>query len=564
MRHSKMTKPAVIFQEHRTLILFLMGMLLGSVVFLIFYGGWILVPTHDAWVVSTDGDMTQHQLGWLFYRKTPWRFPIGLIEGISSDGPVSCMYTDSIPVFAIFFKLLSPILPEHFQYMGLWGISCYALQGGFSMLILYSFRRSVIFSALGSIFYITFPGMIDRFYHHDALMAQWLILWGILLCVKQDKKWKHRSAPVILWTLNTVSAVLIHAYYIPMVYMIMLAYIFIDVFKYKKKLRAAAVFISSTVFSVITMWVIGGFYGKGSVSDGGLGTCSANLNSLFNSFNHSPILKPLPVNQGQSEGLGYLGAGMLLLAFTAFISASLKLFASPTPLKSLKSTCARYRNEIAAYSIVFLLSLFAAASPVCTFGHHTIYSIEYPQVIWELLSIYRCSGRFIWVAGELFMTAAFYLLSKQDAKRIASILIALCLIVQSYDLHLWIKHKKKRLERGSVCVEQLRDKRWDTLFSEADEIVFAPLPRDFVVYRKLYFVFAEAALKYDLPISSFSMARTDYETLRDYADDKLSELYNGTAGDELFVFFRKEDVPEKSSDYEIFAMDGYYAARKRK
>lgn len=45
---------------------------------------------------------------------------------------VSVLYTDSIPLFAIFFKALSPLLPETFQYFGLFGLMCYMLNGGFA------------------------------------------------------------------------------------------------------------------------------------------------------------------------------------------------------------------------------------------------------------------------------------------------------------------------------------------------------------------------------------------------------------------------------------------------
>lgn len=38
-------------------------------------------------------------------------------------------YTDSVPLLAILFRLLSPILPTTFQYFGLYTLCCYILQG---------------------------------------------------------------------------------------------------------------------------------------------------------------------------------------------------------------------------------------------------------------------------------------------------------------------------------------------------------------------------------------------------------------------------------------------------
>lgn len=62
--------------------------------------------------------------------------------------PVSIVYTDSIPLFALLFKILSPLLPANFQYFGLFELLSYALMGGFGALFVRAFQkeaRSVCF-----------------------------------------------------------------------------------------------------------------------------------------------------------------------------------------------------------------------------------------------------------------------------------------------------------------------------------------------------------------------------------------------------------------------------------
>ena len=60
---------------------FLLGGLAGMLVFIACYGVSILDVTNDAWLLSGE-DITQHYIGWKFYRASEWTFPIGQIQGI--------------------------------------------------------------------------------------------------------------------------------------------------------------------------------------------------------------------------------------------------------------------------------------------------------------------------------------------------------------------------------------------------------------------------------------------------------------------------------------------------
>lgn len=556
-----MEKIRKLFDKYEKSTIFIVGAILGAIVFLCFYGAWIIIPTHDSWTLGQEGDMTQHQIGWLFYRRTPWRFPIGLTEGLSSDGAVSCMYTDSIPLFAVVFKLFSPLLPEHFQYMGIWGICCYMMQGGMASLLLYTFRKNRIFSAVGSIFYSAFPAMLDRFYHHDALMAQWLILMGIYACAVQGQMKDRKLKPVAYWTVNSVLAVVIHPYYIPMVYMMMMGYIIIDVFRYKQKLRPALIFGSSTAFSLLFMWIIGGFYGKGDFTDSGLGVFSANLNSLVNPFGNSKFLKPMNTFNGQSEGLGYIGFGMIIMCIVAVLCLFAHLERNGSIIAGTKRIIGKYRVEIIAFSAVVIACFFLAASPVCTLNRRVLYTINYPDEIVKILSIFRCSGRFIWLVGELVFTGVMYVIARTESRKTSVFILVVLLTVQLLDMRDWVRAKKERLVAGCAHGDAFTDERWDEIFTSADEIVFTPLPRDFVTRRKIYFSFAEAALEYDLDLSSFSMARADYASLNDYADEQLEMLENGEPDeDTIYVFFSEEQAPPDDDVIDVYIMDGFAVA----
>ena len=57
-------------------IVFLIGLAVGAISFLIVFGPGVMNVTNDTWLISDGGDMSQHYVGWIYYRNSPWTFPI--------------------------------------------------------------------------------------------------------------------------------------------------------------------------------------------------------------------------------------------------------------------------------------------------------------------------------------------------------------------------------------------------------------------------------------------------------------------------------------------------------
>ena len=58
--------------------------------------------------------------GWNFFRIDEWRFPILSNPNLGIYLNNNLIYSDSIPLFALFFKIFNFILPDNFQYFSLW------------------------------------------------------------------------------------------------------------------------------------------------------------------------------------------------------------------------------------------------------------------------------------------------------------------------------------------------------------------------------------------------------------------------------------------------------------
>lgn len=128
--------------------------ILGMLVFVMIYGIKVCNPVYTAFI-SLGGDIQQHYLGWCYYRNSGWHFPIGLMDGVIESELISIIYTDSIPLLAVPFKIISPLLPEQFQYFGLWGLlsaGLIGLWGGedfkiiFSLLVCNLFIKPLFFA----------------------------------------------------------------------------------------------------------------------------------------------------------------------------------------------------------------------------------------------------------------------------------------------------------------------------------------------------------------------------------------------------------------------------------
>ena len=212
------------FQQYYTshgALPFFIGCLCGLFFFLYIYGVRIINPTYTDWLLHSDDlegsvDLTQHYLGWVFYRNSPWQFPFGLTEGLYSS-PVSVIYTDSIPLFAFIFKLLSPILPTDFQYFGMYGLLSYVLMGGFAVLLVRRFcKSSLILHIVSAIIFVANPVLLNRMFLHTALAGHFIIVAGLCLFFYHDTFSFRKGC--LLWTVLISCGTLINAYFTPMLY----------------------------------------------------------------------------------------------------------------------------------------------------------------------------------------------------------------------------------------------------------------------------------------------------------------------------------------------------------
>ena len=569
------------------LILFLTGCALGAVCFLWVYGYKILNPVYDAWLFNTEIDLSQHYIGFCHYRMSDWHFPLGMIDTLSYPTSMSVIYTDSIPLFALLFKLFRGILPLHFQYFGIFGILSFMLMGGLSSLLVYSlipeieslydkksdgripfFNRNLpyVLSLIASVVYIMSFTVLQRMFYHTALGAQWIIILALFIWVNRDNY--SRRGTLTAYSFMGLLCVGIHTYYVPMVGSILLAASVERIVKsrvdmgpegglngYKKErendkrirsgLRSivaeeAVNILGFCITGLLTLFVFGAFNGPSGGYDEGLGSFTSNLNTFINPIYGSVILKPMKLYYDfQYEGYGYLGIGVIMLTAVALVYL----------VKNIKKAGFKryFREHVRAAVFVCLLMVDCALAvlPMVTFSDKKLFGIPLPSFIRKAAGIFRSNGRFIWVPVYLIFTGVLVctirLLSgkfgrMEKGKGIVVKILLVLVLFQVLDTTKAVADKQRYF-----VVDQAHENVWDDL-SLPDK----PGER----YKEFAFLYNENDILMDtaffaylngMRLNNFYYARDIDDAVNFNIEGWKSQLNNGTVRDDCVYICRKDD-----------------------
>lgn len=533
-------------RKKEPLLLFATGALIGLCVFLIVYGISPLCVTQDAFLRGgyVEQDIQQHYAGWMFYRDAPLSVPFCISPSINWPEGMSVAFTDSIPIFAVLFRLLSPLLPDVFQYFGLFTLLCFMLQGGFAALLVSLFSRNRLSVLLGTIPFVFSPILLERAFRHTSLAAHFLILAGLYYYIRS-----HRENRFAFWGLLWVNSltIAIHPYFVPMTF----ALTFAMLVEYAVRNRCFAKpfgWLSANLAGCFAVgWLFGVFSASGSGAGGSgveYGYFSMNLNALWNPTSRGvvwsrflPVQNQLP---GNYDGFNYLGLGMLLaLGFSA-------LYTLWTRRHQLLLLVQRHWGLLV---VSVCLTLFAV-SHIVTANGATLIRLPLPQFVIGLATTLRSSGRMFWpVYYLLFLFAVSGLIEWGENcsfKHTAPAVLALLCVVQLADLSPALAQKADSLRHYQPLIP-------DRITGTTPELCTAGnfFERTRGRYQKL--IALDPLTHTGLPLALYSadngMANTDTSFLARYNEDlarqqrdaAMETIHSGDLPDDsLFVTENEE------------------------
>lgn len=553
-------------------VLYGAAMLVGVVIFLLKFSAHVLNPYNCDWLLG-GGDDTTEYISWLYYRATPFTFPvIGTLTGYDYPTVTGVGLTGAIPLIAIPMKILLHGQTVDFQYFGWWFLACYVLQGYFAVRLIKAFSAykkidiPPIMTVLAAVFFILSPALLTRTGHIN-LCGQWLILWAFTIYFES----KTRAEAVIRFLKIVGVTALIHQYLLVMVFGIAFA----SYWRLAVKERHASdsfgkrlfswikngVFNATNVALAMILWFfIGNFIvSTESMKQAGFGKFSANLNTFFNGQGEQKLFKTFDFNEGQYEGFGYLGLGLLLLSFVSLVITLILFFKNLYKINVLKDhelkeqINNRFNEKANALTtgrfewfspLGFITCIFAAFSfsQIWAFGHKTVLTAthfyETNYYVDYLSQAFRASGRFVWVLHYFLMLqiiGVFFKLKGANHLKISA--LAILLIVQIIDVSPMIQRERKYMDLDGYAPSVMTPQIWTTITAEAERIVMLPpYAWQYKDYND-YFHFAHITALRPQDITTGYLARPDWKGHANYQKKLFADLERGDLGGEQNSIF---------------------------
>lgn len=390
-------------------------------------------------------------------------------------------------------------------------------------------------------------------FYHTALGAHWLILSAIALWIyRNDIK---KITKLILWCILAFLCVTINLYFTPIILGILFCAMLEEILAQRKWISQSITFISPILVTFLTMYIFGGFYGGISSEMSGLGTFSFNLNAPYNSLDFSYFFKSHGIAfPGQNEGFCYLGLGVfILLVVSIFISLYKKTDGQ------VYSKVVYGKIPLAVAVVVFTV---LAISPTVTFDTKTILSIKYPQFIFNLLSIFRSSGRFIWPVYYILFIYIFRTIAEFKVYKTTIPILVICFFIQMVDFIPVFKEKSYLFKEEKIYESTLKSDVWQDYAEKYEHIMFyAPL-WDLYLYPDIAYNFEVYAKENNMTLNGTYFSRDMSDKINPLTYERFEMLRNGTAEDDTLYVFPGE-IPKGNYGLWYKVVDGYTIGIKK-
>ena len=536
-----MAKTKAFLQKHRWS---LTGALLGALVFLILYGVRVLDPTCVDWILNNPSpDPAQHYLGWVFYRRSGWHLPyLGANYSAIYPYRTSILYTDSIPLLAVLGKLLGGVLPARFQYLGLWGLFCYAMQGGLAQALIARVggvrpgnTAKNWASVLGAGVLVLFPALNIRMFAHTALAANWLVLLALWLwlCAEQSENRPTAAKLCLWWGILGLLCAGIHLYYLPMVGMVLVA---ACVQRALEKRGPAAVVLPVASFcgaALAELFVLGAF--------------AANFAGYSNGYLSGADLANLFV-----PGLGASWEQEIYAGLGTTIAVVLALVWLLVQHKQAGTFFRRHKNVVIAALVLLVLDAIAAMGNTVTFAGRTLFTVPIPQVLMDFWAMFSSCARLAWLAGMLLAVAACGLVLRFWQGAAAAVLLALCAAAQGFGQRAELAKRFAAYHDAAYYenTTQLTDPAWEQLAASGQFTHLAFASFDFE--HDEFWDLAAFAADHGWTSNSFYMGHMD----GNLAAVTLAGEMNALAPDTLYAFVDEDALARNDFALHYYRLDG--------
>lgn len=531
--------------------------LLGITFFYLVVGLGPLDPQNLSWIFGRF-DPPQHYLGWAFYRHSPWSFPIGMNPTFGIDIGNSIVYTDSLPLLAIPLKLISPLLPKVFQYIGIWLLICFVMQAYFSWKIISIASNNFWILIFGAALLAFSPPMFWRAYTPSgtqaALAAHFLILAAFYLILRKDQTLRSTY-----WGALLSIGALTHFYLFAMVAILWISDLLDQVISKKTLTRKQASYEVISIFILVFLcaWQAGYFaISSSSGVEQGYGFLKLNLLSPLDPNGWSFVLPNIPIQTTWGEGFNYLGLGIIL---AILISICLLFFLSiARKYPTLKNVFGLASNHSFLLMALILLLLDAITNNVGVGAAE--FHFDLPTFLHAPLNVLRSSARMYWPIHYGLIICVLFLIIKLCSTKQTIAILGILLVIQIADTsHGWLTIRRNLAQDMSNEVHSplLKDPFWQSAAKFYKKIIRIPAGTQSLNWLQ----FATLAAENEIPTNSIYLARIDNQQVK-LANSKLVGTLKSGAYDPsaLYILEQRYIIPAlatASKDDVLADIDGF-------
>jgi len=427
----------------------------------------ILDPRNIGWLLDGN-DRGQSAIGMAAYL-AGGAWPALHDPLLAAPEGTSVLLTDSIPLLMLVLGPLAGLLPDGWQYIGLWLLLCCILQTGFAWALVRPYAPDDTTAWRAAALLAAAPVLINR-YGHPSLCAQWLVLWAL---------WIHadplRNRRALWWLAVIAAAALVHAYLLLMVLAVWGGSLLERLAK-GGRLRALAE-AAAGLAPAIAILHLEGVTGGGLASTGTYGGRFAMaLDAWINPANpaFTALLPSSPQRDGRGfEGLQYLGAGMILAVAMAVAMSLARGRLGSVNTAGAVPGFARYGWLLPGFAVLGVV----AVGPNPHLWGEPLAQVALPRAIIDALDPVRAAGRLFWPATYALGFVAIRVLLRAERARL---LLGIALAVQLIDLAPMFRavHATSAAASDRQPFHRLRDPRWTALIAAARRIDFQPADID--------------------------------------------------------------------------------------
>ena len=432
-------------RNQSNIFLILEGFIFSIMLLFISSGLKVVNPKNSGWLSVGDGTM---EISWEFFRHQPLiQFPLGLNPNYGLELSSTLAFDGQIPVMSLLFHPLSALLPDRFQYVGIFLLIAFLLNYFFAKKIFLELKFNQVNSTISSVILSMSPVILNRMIEntHYGLTSTFILLIAFLLVLRKDSN-------LIRWIAVYLLAVLIFLYYLPMIFAFHSIFLLNRIHKKLESLKSVIAKLFFILLSIFSVMYFIGYLGQGvSSKDVGYGLFRSTLTSLIDPSGWSRILPDLEETDGAYEGFAYLGLPTLIL---------ICIF---TLLNLIRKN--KFKNSDSSFKILWIaavvLYLFSLSNKV-SLGKIDLFSFTIPSQFEIITTSFRSTGRFAWPIVYVFFIWLCFRISKIISSRNFTVLLLSTLILNIFDTYPQISSQRNS-KFSSEYRSKLTDPGWNSI-----------------------------------------------------------------------------------------------------